>query len=686
MTVPTRVTGGSRRERPPAVAARVREPATGLRSVAGDRAAGRVRQQDRSRRPSSRHSKRFACPAVVLATLFALAVTAQPASAISLAFTQQRPALGFEPFDVRPGDVDGNGTTDLVLGEGTGAGVAVARGNGDGTFGTPFVSPPVTWSGGRIGFAELALGDVNADGRADVAVGTGGWDGLNKVQVMLGREDGTLSAARTFTTSQAGPPPNDVAIGDLNGDGNGDLVMPLWQGTTVAVLLSDGLGGFGAPADFPAGTRPTDIALADLNGDGKRDVVVTNNINTSEQDAVSVLLGNGDGTLAAPLSTPLFSVSGPHNMVAADLNGDGRHDVAIAHSTGSISEGLASVLFGNGDGTFHTVPRFRVRNVGTQGPLLATADFNRDGLGDLVVTGLDVSLQERQPYQFSDDGYDPQNPEGTLGAHLGNGLFGLPEIYSTPSGWRVTAADFDRDGWPDIAAIGEEGSARTQVLTVQLNRTASMPAVVLASLALDADNVPADSTSGGTVTLAAPAPPGGTIVELNSTSPCAIEFHGDVGCNRSPAPVMVPAGQTKARFSFRASGTATIIAQLGEVTKAARISVGSGSGGDFTLNASPASLKIVRGGASSSTAVTIAPGGGFSDPVTLTTSGVPAGVSVTPAGPVTVSPNASGTYPSTSLTFAATATVKTGSHTVTITATGGGVTNLTTLRLEVRRR
>jgi hypothetical protein len=48
------------------------------------------------------------------------------------------------------------------------------------------------------------------------------------------------------------------------------------------------------------------------------------------------------------------------------------------------------------------------------------------------------------------------------------------------------------------------------VLTVLLNRTASLPVVALASLTLDADTVPGDTTSGGTVTLAAPAPPGGT--------------------------------------------------------------------------------------------------------------------------------------------------------------------------------
>jgi hypothetical protein len=521
------------------------------------------------------------------------------------------------------------------------------------------------------------------------------------VQVLLGRADGTLAPARAFTSSAKGNA-DDIEIADLNSDGNGDLVMPVnggnqggWigPGTTVSVLLSNGDGTFEAPREFPAGLGPTRAAVADFNGDGKRDVVVTNWLNRlDEVDTVSVLLGNGDGTLAAPLATPLFANSGPFNMVAADLNGDGRQDVAVAHSTcGTFTaNGEASVLFGNGDGSFQKIPRFRMHCLGTEGHLLATADFNRDGLGDLVVTGLKVSIQKREPYQFSDDGDDPQNPEGTQGSFLGNGLFGLPELYPTPSTGRVTAADFDRDGWTDVAAIGEEGDARTRVLTVLLNRTASLAPVSLASLTLDADTVLGGTTSGGTVTLSAPAPPGGAIVELATTRPFLIEG--------VPSVVTIAEGQTSARFTFEAAAlhpdyspaqtTATIIAQLRDVTKTAPITVltPGGKPPDFTLEASPASLTIVRGGASASTAVTILPRSGFKDQVTLTLSGVPAGVNVTPARPVTVSPDDPGTYPSTSFTFAATSTAKAGTFTVTITgASSGGLSRSTTIKLQVKR-
>jgi DNA-binding beta-propeller fold protein YncE len=107
---------------------------------------------------------------------------------------------------------------------------------------------------------------------------------------------------------------------------------------------------------------------------------------------------------------------------------------------------------------------------------------------------------------------------------------------------------------------------------------------------------------------------------------------------------------------------------------------------DFTLSASPPSLTIARGGAGSSSTITIGPSGGFGDPVTLATSGRPTGVSLSPASPVTVAPDASGAYPPTALTFSATNTAKPGSYTITITGTAGAATHSTRLTLQVKRK
>jgi hypothetical protein len=121
----------------------------------------------------------------------------------------------------------------------------VARGNGGGTFWAPFISPPVTWSDGRVGVAILAVGDVNADGRADVAVA------LSGVAVFLGRADGTLAAQRIVTSAA----PGDIVIADLNGNGNGDLVLTTSGG--VRCCSATAMARFAAPVAFPAGTALT---------------------------------------------------------------------------------------------------------------------------------------------------------------------------------------------------------------------------------------------------------------------------------------------------------------------------------------------------------------------------------------------------------------------------------------------
>src|SRR5439155_24866489 len=89
-------------------------------------------------------------------------------------------------------------------------------------------------------------------------------------------------------------PASTVAIGDLNGDGKLDLAVTNLS-TAVTVLLGNGDGSFGARIDYGAGNSPNSAAISDLNGDGRLDLAVSN----QGSNSVSVLLGNGDGTFAA---------------------------------------------------------------------------------------------------------------------------------------------------------------------------------------------------------------------------------------------------------------------------------------------------------------------------------------------------------------------------------------------------
>src|SRR5262249_42783036 len=142
--------------------------------------------------------------------------------------------------------------------------------------------------------------------------------------------------------------------------------------------LNNGNGTVAAAQNFPVPAGVAAIVTGDLNGDGKVDLVTMG-------DQVSVLLGNGDGTFGNPQTYQVpFSTSWgiEVNVAVADFNQDGKLDV-VASGAGKVS-----VLLGNGDGTLATPLNYR------GGLALAVGDFNRDGYPD-PVAGSDVLFNSR---------------------------------------------------------------------------------------------------------------------------------------------------------------------------------------------------------------------------------------------------------------------------------------------------
>jgi uncharacterized repeat protein (TIGR01451 family) len=230
-----------------------------------------------------------------------------------------------------------------------------------------------------------------------------------------------FSGQLTFSTANGNP--RSIAVADLNGDGKADLVTADIATSAVSVLLGNGDGTFQAQQTYAAGGNSTFVAVADLNEDGKPDLIVANEFSNT----LSVLLGNGNGTFQAQVTFATGST--PISVAVADVNGDGKLDLIVANH-GSNNVG---VLLGNGNGTFAPQQTFDT-GISSIPSSVTVADVNGDGRPDLVVAN-EITY--------------------SVGVLLGNGngTFGPQQTVSTGNGSRpffVTVADVNGDGKGDV--------------------------------------------------------------------------------------------------------------------------------------------------------------------------------------------------------------------------------------------
>lgn len=152
----------------------------------------------------------------------------------------------------------------------------------------------------------------------------------NNLSVFLG--DGNGGFGSPTLVNSGGSVPSNVAVADFNGDGDLDIATANYSSDTVSILLGDGDGTTFTQANnspLGVGNSPFAIAPADFNGDGFLDLAVAN---FYIDDTVSILLGGGDSTFTEEASSPLGVGNEPISLAVADLNGDGRPDLAVANS------------------------------------------------------------------------------------------------------------------------------------------------------------------------------------------------------------------------------------------------------------------------------------------------------------------------------------------------------------------
>ena len=284
-------------------------------------------------------------------------------------------ALAGEALSVAVGDFNADGRSDLAVataGNTPGGFVSILFGDGAGSF-SP--GPNITM-GSRP--SSVAIADFNADGKQDLAITKSGSLSLS---IVLGDNTGAFGPVTDFA---AGFNARSIEIADVNSDGKPDIAVTttassLTDGGSLSVLLGKGNGDFSASRSIPAGFEPVSVALGDLNNDGKLDLIVVNRNLTD--DKVLIRLGDGFGSFGPSVGFPV-GVREARSVAIADLNGDGKPDLAIASIIGVNSAGGVSILLGDGAGSFGPGSVFPA---GMDSKALAIGDFNGDAKPDLVV-------------------------------------------------------------------------------------------------------------------------------------------------------------------------------------------------------------------------------------------------------------------------------------------------------------
>lgn len=312
------------------------------------------------------------------------------------------------PITTAIADFNQDGKLDIATSNYFGVNVNVRMGVGDGTFGA---STTYTMSGSRLG--AVAAGDFNKDGYPDLAIGSFGYPTPStNIFVMLNNQNGTFGNFSTIATG--GTNPYTLDIGDMNKDGNLDIVTANYSSNTISVIPGVGNGTFTTAQRTKTQSTPEGVIMRDFNKDGNPDLLVT----ASGTNQYGYFKGNGT-TNTFPRIDWVSTGAGPCDIDAGDFNGDGKLDIAII----SNSNSSVYVHLGNANDTFYAYSTLTTLSSGRG---IEVKDFNNDGYIDIAVCAEGsnkVSVFKgngNNTYQTREDYTVSSYPHGLISGDLNN--------------------------------------------------------------------------------------------------------------------------------------------------------------------------------------------------------------------------------------------------------------------------
>jgi hypothetical protein len=270
----------------------------------------------------------------------------------------------------------------------------------------------------NVSSADVDAGDLDGDGEVDIVT--------TDEQTHIFFNDGNRSVTTPGTSLGANSGGSAVTLLDWNGDSSPDIAVGGLAGRTAEIFINDGRGGFSSAESLQGDSigNVHDMIAADLNSNGKSELVLTGSTGTVIMRSLS------QGGFE---QTTLSSGAGL-DVAVTDVELDGDQDIVVVR----LSDRAVDIHYNNGDGTSFTRARHNYGSVAT----VCTDDLNGDGAPDLLlgVDGDDLNAPTNKVYYQQADG-----------SFSSGGSFGASPISAFVTG------DVDIDGWPDVVTVNEAG-------------------------------------------------------------------------------------------------------------------------------------------------------------------------------------------------------------------------------------